>query len=503
MNYLKSVFVILLKTSFSIFFNSTLLFILLRIAPGDPGDAILGSGTYQITSELLREKLEVNEPLLKQYLSYIKNILQLNLGQSISNEEPVLNIILKSFPATIELLLAGWILSLALQNIIKKFASCSFINYYKSIVSSLPGFWAAMIAQLIFSVHFNTSPTGLKDSLYNLVLPAFILGLILSASNKWWIILLIEVTFSWPGIALRLHEAISQRDYTLVQGIVLFTITFVFLVTEISNTIKLKQPEIINPCNTTMSTKFGFIIICGYLLITLIMKFLEANNFFGWSFSILSNDIFAPPSLNHFCGTDRLGRDVCIRILQGVNLTVDVSIATLFFAIFSSLFILIIASFFPKISSTIIFTNKLIPNSFLMDVVIAFVLGKGILNASLTLCVYPIKELIEVLATNKLLGISIEELQKKETMLKIGKLFLQSLPSLSKNLILRLTSLGFLGLGVPSDVPEWGSDLNLALAALPTGIWWTAIFPGLAAWILCIGLSFLISTHQKKNLILS
>jgi len=31
------------------------------------------------------------------------------------------------------------------------------------------------------------------------------------------------VTFSWPGIALRLHEAISQRDYTLVQGIVIFT----------------------------------------------------------------------------------------------------------------------------------------------------------------------------------------------------------------------------------------------------------------------------------------
>jgi peptide/nickel transport system permease protein len=35
--------------------------------------------------------------------------------------------------------------------------------------------------------------------------------------------LLFEVTFSWPGVALRLHEAISQRDYTLVQGIVIFT----------------------------------------------------------------------------------------------------------------------------------------------------------------------------------------------------------------------------------------------------------------------------------------
>jgi len=47
-----------------------------------------------------------------------------------------------------------------------------------------------------------------------------------------------------------------------------------------------------------------------------------------------------------------------------------------------------------------------------------------------------------------------------------------------------LGSLGFLGLGVPADVPEWGSDLNLALAALPTGIWWTALYTGLAMFFL-------------------
>ena len=141
MNYFNSFFVILLKTSLSIFLNGTLLFILLRIAPGDPVDAILGSDADEVKRELLKDKLGLGQPLLNQYLNYIKGILQLNLGQSLNNQEPVLNIILKSFPATIELLLSGWILSLALQNLIKKFASCSFINYYKSIVSSLPVFW--------------------------------------------------------------------------------------------------------------------------------------------------------------------------------------------------------------------------------------------------------------------------------------------------------------------------------------------------------------------------
>ena len=49
----------------------------------------------------------------------------------------------------------------------------------------------------------------------------------------------------------------------------------------------------------------------------------------------------------------------------------------------------------------------------------------------------------------------------------------------------------FLGLGLPESIPEWGGDLNLALAALPTGIWWTALFPGLAMFILVLGLSLL------------
>jgi peptide/nickel transport system permease protein len=49
--------------------------------------------------------------------------------------------------------------------------------------------------------------------------------------------------------------------------------------------------------------------------------------------------------------------------------------------------------------------------------------------------------------------------------------------------------LGFLGLGLPADVPEGGHDLRLALDALPTGIWWAAFFPGLAMTSMVVGLS--------------
>ena len=70
---------------------SSLVFILLRVAPGDPVDAILGSGADEVSRELLRNKLGLNEPLINQYFSYIKNILHLDFGQSLSTQEPAVS----------------------------------------------------------------------------------------------------------------------------------------------------------------------------------------------------------------------------------------------------------------------------------------------------------------------------------------------------------------------------------------------------------------------------
>ena len=136
--------------------------------------------------------------------------------------------------------------------------------------------------------------------------------------------------------------------------------------------------------------KAGFLIVLFYLLVVLIMKFLEANNFFGYSFSMLSNDIFAPPSLNHFCGTDRLGRDVCLRTLQGSSLAIEVVFLAILFSLSLGLPLGLLSGyfggFFDKCLSLIMDTIFSIP-VILLSVVVAFVLGKGILNAALALCI--------------------------------------------------------------------------------------------------------------------
>ena len=141
---------------------SSLVFILLRVAPGDPVDAILGSGADEVSREFLRNKLGLNEPLINQYFSYIKNILQLDFGQSLSTQEPVLKIIIKSLPASLELgffsILSATLIGfpLGLIGLRNKGKKTDYIARILGIATyAIPPFWGAMLAQLLFSVFFN------------------------------------------------------------------------------------------------------------------------------------------------------------------------------------------------------------------------------------------------------------------------------------------------------------------------------------------------------------
>ena len=237
--------------------------------------------------------------------------------------------------------------------------------------------------------------------------------------------------------------------------------------------------------------KAGFLIVLFYLLVAVIMKFLEINNYFGYSFSMLSNDIFSPPSIKHFCGTDRLGRDVCLRTLQGSSLAIEVVFLSILFSLTLGLPLGLLSGyfggFFDKCLSLIMDTIFSIP-VILLSVVVAFVLGKGILNAALALCIVYSPQYFRLIRNQTILV-------KTETYVEAAQvsgadvkkiIFKYILPNVitplpilltlnAADAVLVLGSLGFLGLGVPADVPEWGSDLNLALAALPIGIWLSLI----------------------------
>ncbi len=257
----------------------------------------------------------------------------------------------------------------------------------------------------------------------------------------------------------------------------------------------------------------GLTILCIYIAISLFIPILISlkilpNGEFG-----LGNPIFSAPSLAHWCGTDRLGRDVCIRTLAASG----VALKVVFFAV--SLAVLVgiplgllsgyIGGLVDRILVLLMDTLYTIP-VLLLSVVMAFLLGRGILNASIALCVVYIPQYFR-LVRNQTSQIKSELYIEAAISMGASPLWvirkyllknvLTSVPVLltlnAADGVLVLGGLGFLGLGLPENVPEWGSDLNMALIALPTGIWWTAIYPGLAMFVLVLGLSFIGEGLEK------
>ena len=253
--------------------------------------------------------------------------------------------------------------------------------------------------------------------------------------------------------------------------------------------------------------KTGFIILSFYIIVVFFMLFFDSFNLLDFSETALNNQIYAPPSISHLCGTDRLGRDVCLRTLQGSTIAFEVVFLSLFFSLLVGLPLGLISGYFggyiDKFLSIIMDTIFSIP-VILLSVVIAFILGRGVINAAFALCIVYSPQYFRLIRNQTLLiksenYVEAANISGVSTMTVIIKYIFPNvitpLPVLltlnAADSVLVLGSLGFLGLGVPANVPEWGSDLNLALTALPTGIWWTALYPGFAMFFLVLALSFI------------
>ena len=297
---------------------ASLVFLLLRVAPGDPIDALLGTRAPQAARAALRHQLGLDQPLLVQYGHYLQDLLHGQLGNSLTNQEPVTSVIGRSLPASLELGLVALLIA-AISGLAVGFSGVArpegrldlAARLYGIGTYALPPFWAAMVVQLVFAVWLGWLPVGgrfpatleppsgsgfylldsllsgnstqLLASLRHLLLPAGTLGLLLSGvfanalrlnlrraldsdhveaarsrglSERRVVLghalpnallpvltitgitvasliggaLLIEVTYSWPGVAFRLQEAIGQRDYPVVQGIVVVVAALVVAV---------------------------------------------------------------------------------------------------------------------------------------------------------------------------------------------------------------------------------------------------------------------------------
>jgi ABC-type dipeptide/oligopeptide/nickel transport system permease component len=173
----------------------TLVFIVVRVLPGDPAVAALGDYASKETVNALREKMGLNAPLWLQYLRFLGNLCQGKLGISIITGSPVGTQLLKVLPYTLELtfsaILLGFLLGIPL-GIPAAVRRNSFIDYFNRIFSltglSIPAFYLGILLMLVFSIKFKLFPvvgggdlSNLSSNLRHLFLPALSLGLIMTA----------------------------------------------------------------------------------------------------------------------------------------------------------------------------------------------------------------------------------------------------------------------------------------------------------------------------------
>ncbi len=251
----------------------------------------------------------------------------------------------------------------------------------------------------------------------------------------------------------------------------------------------------------------GLIITVGFMIAAFYAPLLQDMNILKDPLDSLSNPIHNPPSLEYLFGTSSQGYDVFSRTIFGSQAALKVVfLATILSLVIGVPLGLISGYFGGKTDKILLFlmdTVYTLPG-LLLSVTLAFVVGRGVLNAALALSISYVPQYYRVVRNHttsvktelfieaaQAMGASPRRILSKYLFSNV----IQSVPVLftlnAADAILILGGLGFLGLGLPEDVPEWGHDLKIALDALPTGIWWTALFPGLAMTSMVTGLSLL------------
>jgi peptide/nickel transport system permease protein len=180
----------------TLFFVSALVFVVVRVLPGDPAALILGTEQNPETVARLRRSLGLDRPLVVQYVEWLAGAVRGDLGTSIQYDLPVGRLIVSRLPVTLPLTLLAGAFMVAVALPLGVYAATRYrraADYLAMIVSQLgiavPSFWSGLLLILLFSVHlgwfrsggFEGWSAGLWPGVRSLLLPALALGLFQAA----------------------------------------------------------------------------------------------------------------------------------------------------------------------------------------------------------------------------------------------------------------------------------------------------------------------------------
>lgn len=286
----------LLQIVIVLFGISFLTFLLTYLAPGDPATAMYDAVGIVPTEEQLQEtriSMGLDKPFIQQYISWLKDCLHGNLGISFSKKTPVIDLLKSRIFPTLKLTVSSMLLMLIfsiplgiLSAIYKNKLLDYIIRFFNFMGISMPGFWIGLMLQYIFAMKLDLLPViSSGTGFQKMILPSVTLAISMTAkytrqvrtavleeltqdyvigaksrgiSSKiilWKHILpnsmlplitllglsfgsllsgatVIELIFSYSGIGQLIVQAVSYRDYPLIQGVVLW-ISLIYMVINI------------------------------------------------------------------------------------------------------------------------------------------------------------------------------------------------------------------------------------------------------------------------------
>jgi peptide/nickel transport system permease protein len=154
-----------------LFIILTVLFVLLRVAPGDPVTASLGGRASQADIERARQASGLDDPLLTQYVDYLSGVVRGDFGDPYTDPRSVQQIIVDRFPATVELTVFAMVLAIAIGVLVgarsarKRDGPFDVASRFFGVITyAAPVFWLGILAQLLFAVRLHWLPTGNRVS---------------------------------------------------------------------------------------------------------------------------------------------------------------------------------------------------------------------------------------------------------------------------------------------------------------------------------------------------
>ena len=280
-----------------------LAFLLIYLSPSDPVSVRMSAGGISVSPEIMesmRRSMGLDRPLLVQYGDWLWNILHGNMGKSYITDADVLDQILKALPYTLRMAGASLLLTLCISipvGILTAAMQNSKFDYVVRVMAfvgnALPNFIIALCLMFIFSYRLGWIPVLATTKPIGLILPALTLALVMSSRyirqiraamldelGKGYVVglrsrglsettilyknvlknimvtvitltgislgsllggtVIVETVFTWPGLGSLIMEGISQRDYPVVQAVIVWMASafmVVNLLTDISYTV--------------------------------------------------------------------------------------------------------------------------------------------------------------------------------------------------------------------------------------------------------------------------